>query len=125
MPHHRQDNEASIPHLRLDYSYLSEKGEAIHDEEAPQREDVVKLAILVDYGTMSCVTTQVLQTGDLQYTPSLFGDWVDRIGHKRLVMQTDTEHSASALARGIKQRAAADIILRCSPKGSSASFRGW
>ena len=48
--------------------------------------------------------------------------WIDRLGHKRFIVQTDGENAVKAFVRKVKAKSAGDLVLRTSVPGNWASL---
>jgi hypothetical protein len=70
----------------------------------------------------SCVLQCARKGASDEYSIHVLVQWLERIGHKRVILQTDNEPSIRAVARAVKKKCSADIILRTSLVGSSASL---
>ena len=56
------------------------------------------------------------------YAVHAISSWIDRISHNKLIVQTDSEDSVKALARKVKGKCSAGIVLRARISGKSASL---
>ena len=94
----------------------------VHEEEAPTKRSVT-FATLVDQSSGAVTSTAVTAKGASdKFAVTKMAEWLDRCGSKRVVLTTDNENAARALARGVKAKTTVEVVLRCRPKGSSASL---
>ncbi len=70
--------------IKLDYSFLD-------NEEATKANwgDAVKVAAAIDDSSRAEMATQVDQKGESAYAAAYISDWLERIGHKRVILQSD------------------------------------
>ena len=125
MPHQRATEFAEVPRVFLDYYFLSPRGELLSKDAIGNNSEkkYTIIAAMVDQSSGACVATQVLRKGgNDNYGSSCLASWLERLGHKRVVLQTDNEKAIRSFAQLIRKKCSADVILRVSPVYSSVSL---
>ena len=117
--HLRHHSESEIPRVCIDYSFLSEAGELTKDD----KKCVITIVGCVDCSSGACCAMQCSAKGiGDAYAIHSVAAWLDRLGHKRVIVQTDGENAVKAFVRKVKAKSAGDIVLRTSIPGNSASL---
>ena len=114
----------TIPHVFMDYGYLTLGG---GDRSLPRgsEEGGACFVVATDASTGAQTATIVSKKGNEQFVTSKLALWLERLGHAKVILVSDGEHSLRDLARSmaekVKKNARLDVSIRSVPRGSSAS----
>lgn len=100
---------------------ISEEGEVQRGQN--EGHSAVALLVILDSssGMFFALVAANKGVGD-DYEASVVRQWMERLGHRRVLLQTDDKSTVKALAKNTPKRAVCDVVVRTSPPGSPASL---
>eukprot|EP00971_Amphidinium_carterae_P153460 3042423-Amphidinium_carterae.1 len=123
--HSRIDpSQRHTPHVYLDYGYFTYGGGPKAQRMSDVRYSVFLVATDNSSGEVFGSIVKRKGRGEL-YTAAKLALWLERLGHPKVIMVTDTEapmrSMAKAIIKELRKRVNFQVMLRAVPRGSSAS----
>ena len=115
------DKDSEVPVIICDYTFLTFDKDNL---EVTQKTPTLLCA--ADKRSGACFTVQVTVKGaKCEYGCAAFGQWIDRLGYKRVRLRFDPEPAPRDFVRGtIRRCSTTEVVMETVPGASHASM-GW
>ena len=121
-PHRRtaEVHDSDVAHVQTDYCFFSDTLKKC--EEGDPKRSITVLTARDETSGCPFATVCVCKGAGDHHASSAMARWLDHLGHKRVIVTSDSEHSIKALVKAVKRRASCDLVPRAVPRGSHASL---
>jgi hypothetical protein len=115
--HYKVKSDKEVPVIAADYMYLTEKDKKDDEED----KDTMPILVAKDDKLKMIFASVVPKKGKNAFAVKKLAEFVDGLGHQKVILKSDNEESVLALKSAVKAEVICDVVMEESPVGDHAA----